>query len=1128
MEQNQVKTLISLIENIKTGCQNISCSGLAGSEKAYLIVKISEFIKKKIIILASSQKEADMLIEDIGFFKKIENIIPLPFYKNILNASSFNAKDSALRIKALYNLLNYNKNYIAVIPAPALLQKIIPKKQFIDFAELILPNEELDRDFLIKKLVSGGYSDSIIVEEAGEYCVRGGIIDIFSPQYENPVRIEFFGDQVESIRFFSPITQRTIKETDEAVILPAADSIIEDDKLLYKDPDSIFDYLDNSSIFINFDSIKNEKSAKEFYDKKVKDYLLDENKSITPEDLYIKWENAAKFLLNMQTVNFKSYHLKTAETDLEATSTNDIQKSFNFHIKDNDDIREELKNFYNKDNILKPLADWITDKKDINCPVIAVCGTGAQADRLKFLMSPYGIDFGILKDFNKLDIKKNKAKSFICRGYLSSGFLWQEEGFAIITEKEIFGVRKRKKKVSHPSNQASNQAKRLIFEDLKTEDFIVHIEHGIGKYMGLVKLKMEKREGDFLHLEYKDNDRLYLPVDRMSMIQKYIGMEDTDPVIDKLGGIRWEKIKQNVKKSIEKIAGELISIYAARKVNKGHAFSKSDAYFQDFEASFPYEETADQIKAIDEVLEDMEKDKPMDRLICGDVGYGKTEVAIRAAFKAANDGKQTAVLAPTTILVQQHYMTFKERFAKYPITIEYLNRFKSPKEQKEIIKRLKEGKVDIIIGTHRLVQKDVEFKELGLLVLDEEQRFGVAHKEKLKKFKKTVDVLTLSATPIPRTLHMSLMGIRDISVISTPPEGRRSIITYISEFNETLAQEAIQSEVERGGQIFFVHNNINTIWTTAKYIQSLVPHARIGVAHGRLDKKELENIMLKFLKKEIDLLICTTIIESGLDIPNANTIIINRADRFGLSQLYQLRGRVGRAGEQAFAYFFISKESLLTKNAQKRLKVLMEHTDLGSGFQIAMKDLQIRGGGNMIGVSQSGKIAAVGYDMYLKLMEEAVLRLKGEEVKEKLEPEINVNIPAFISEIYIQDIDMRLATYRNLSKISDIKELIDFKEELQDRYGKIPKETKNLIIKVMIKILAVQACVKKLDVPEKSKIMILYFSKKHLKNTKPLIDMIFSYKNRFELVSDYVLKVNINAFGDIKTILKEIGARVRR
>jgi len=616
----------------------------------------------------------------------------------------------------------------------------------------------------------------------------------------------------------------------------------------------------------------------------------------------------------------------------------------------------------------------------------------------------------------------------------------------------------------------------------------------------------------------------------MSMLQKYMGVDGIEPVLDKMGGKSWERVKAKVKRSAEKIAGELLKLYAERKIEQGFKFEEVHSEARGFEAGFPYEETADQFKAIDEVLQDMQVSIPMDRLVCGDVGYGKTEVALRAAFTAIYNDKQVAVLVPTTVLAEQHFATFTSRFENYPVNIACLSRFRSGREQRKMINELKNGQIDIVIGTHRLLQKDVVFKDLGLFVIDEEQRFGVKHKEKLKKIRSTVDVLALTATPIPRTLHMSLMGIRDISIISTPPEHRRSIITYIAEFDEAVIVEAVRRELARNGQIFFVHNNIHSIWKVAKYLQKLMPEVRLDVAHGRLDEYELESVMLRFFNREIDMLVCTTIIESGLDIPSANTIIINRADRFGLAQIYQLRGRVGRVDEQAYAYLFIPSESNLGKDAQKRLKVLMEHSDLGSGFQIAMSDLKIRGGGTILGASQSGHIAAVGYDMFLKLMENSMAELKGETVPASLEPEINIIMSASIPESYIPDIDQRLAAYRRLAKMTELKEIADFKAELIDRFGALAVETENLLLKIMLKVLSIKAGVKRLDLADRQ--LSLSFSKTHPKNPSGIMDMIISEAKRFRLTPDHTLKAKLlkgphtNLLLQTKKILKEIVQRV--
>jgi transcription-repair coupling factor (superfamily II helicase) len=658
----------------------------------------------------------------------------------------------------------------------------------------------------------------------------------------------------------------------------------------------------------------------------------------------------------------------------------------------------------------------------------------------------------------------------------------------------------------------------LAFSDLKQGDLVVHDEHGIGQYEGLVKLSLEGTVNDFLLIVYRDDDRLYLPVDRMGLIQKYMGVEGMMPALDKMGGRSWERAKEKVRRSAEKIAGELLKIYAQRKVNDGHGYGAADSHFADFEANFNYEETPDQLKAIEDVLEDMRKPTPMDRLVCGDVGYGKTEVALRASFLAVSEAKQVAMLVPTTVLAEQHYATFVQRFDAYPVKVACLSRFRSRPEQRRIVEEIKKGTVDIVIGTHRLLQKDVTFADLGLFILDEEQRFGVRHKEKLKRLRTTVDVLALTATPIPRTLHLSMMGIRDISVISTPPEQRHAIITYVCEFDDTVVSEAIRSELARGGQIFFVHNNVKAIDRMAAYLQERVPEVRLAVAHGQMAEEDLEAVMMRFMNREIDMLVCTTIIESGIDVATANTILVNRADRFGLAQIYQLRGRVGRSDEQAYAYLFIPEETRLGKDAQKRLKVLMEHSDLGSGFQIAMNDLKIRGGGAILGASQSGHIAAVGYDMFLKLMEEAVAQMKGEPITEGLEPEINLPMSAYVAEDYVADIDQRLSIYRRLAKMNDLKEIAAMKAELADRFGPLPEETENLLLKIMLRVLSVRAGIKRLDLYGQQ--LSLAFSETHQQRPLGIVQMVTSAKQPYQFTPDHQFKTTL-AKGTARAMLAQ-------
>jgi transcription-repair coupling factor (superfamily II helicase) len=779
-----------------------------------------------------------------------------------------------------------------------------------------------------------------------------------------------------------------------------------------------------------------------------------------------------------------------------------------------------------EENPLKPLIDWFEEQLSQRRVVLCIVSQDVQAKRLSSLLAPYGIAPALCESFAGL--KGLASGVYYSVGGLSTGFVLPGENLALVTENEIFG----KKRIRRQKNRHRDLKTEFITpEELKNGDIVVHMEHGVGRYEGLCNLNIAGISQDFILIEYLDDDKLYLPVDRIEMIGKYIGVDGYNPVLDKIGSKAWLNSKAKAKAEVEKMAGDLLDLYARRKVNNGFAFSLPDNYYNDFEASFPYEETRDQLKAIDDVHLDMESKTPMDRLVCGDVGYGKTEVAIRAAFKAVNDGKQVAIVVPTTILAEQHLLTFKERFANYPVHIECLSRFRSRKEQLQILKRMEAGLVDIVIGTHRLLQKDVGFKSLGLLVLDEEQRFGVKHKEILKKKRSTVDVLALTATPIPRTLHLSLTGMRDISVITTAPADRQPIVSYISKYEDTIIKDAVERELARKGQTFFIHNNIKSIFKIADHIQTLVPHAKVGVAHGRLSESELEKVMFQFVNLEINVLVCTTIVESGLDIPSANTMIINRAERFGLAQIYQLRGRIGRGDNQAYAHLFISDEAKLSKDAQKRLSALMEYKDLGSGFQIAMKDLQIRGAGTALGASQSGHIAAVGYDMFLKLLDQAVHDLKGEDSIDPLDPEINASMSSGFPDQYIESVEQRLTLYRRLSRLTQISDISDMKKELLDRYGKLPREAENMLLKIMLRIFAVKAGVKRLDITPTS--LTLTFSPAHLKMSLESIDSKLKKLVSYKYVKKETIQIQLGekrnkiskALLEAKQILRAIGSR---
>jgi len=1164
MNQNQEKISPGqLIDIIPDSNYRLDCMGLSGSEQAYFVSRLTMAHRGSVVVIVPSTKDAEKYLEDLRFFlgKNKSSLVYFPPY-NILPFQhlSYHNETAAKRIRSLYRLVVEDVPKIVVTTVKALLQRIIPKQEICDYAELIMVGEDIDRDLLVEKLISGGYVRSTIVEEPGDFCVRGCILDIFSTRYSNPLRIELFGDTVESLRFFSAANQRTIKNIQEGVILPAREAVLKMEcieqiigrireqasrldlpvtkvrslvdqirnermfpgiegliPLIYPDLHTFFDYMPGDALFILTEPAELEKAADQSQQQASNCFVSacnDTRLCVEPDRLYLKWSDAKNIFKHKKLLTVKKLSVSKG-----FFYNGQASRIFNFTVKDNMDISLELKRRREK-ALFSPLANWINDQKKFGCVTLLVCKTKVQAERLKSLLVPYGIHLRFIDGFP--DVEPGENQVYVCTGQVSSGFSWPAESLAIITDTEIFGSKHRPRR----KQMQKVETELLAFEDLKKGDLVVHVEHGIGQYNGLVKLILNGSINDFLLIVYKNDDKLYLPVDRMSMVQKYIGVDAIEPVLDKMGGKSWDRIKARVKKSAEKIAGELLKLYAERKIKHGHAFREVDTDFFDFEAGFPYEETSDQLNAIEDVLNDMKASISMDRLVCGDVGYGKTEVALRASLMAVSDGKQVAVLVPTTVLAEQHFATFSGRFERYPINVTCLNRFRSIRDQRKIIGDLKTGKIDIVIGTHRLLQKDVEFKDLGLLVLDEEQRFGVKHKEKLKKIKSTMDVLALTATPIPRTLHMSLMGIRDISVISTPPEHRKSIITYISEIDDAVISEAILNELNRNGQIFFVHNNIHSIWAMAKHLQELVPGVRLDVAHGRLDDDVLEYVMLRFMNKEIDLLVCTSIIESGLDISSANTILINRADRFGLSQIYQLRGRVGRLDEQAYAYLFIPNESTLSNNARKRLKVLMEHSDLGSGFQIAMSDLQIRGGGTILGASQSGHIAAVGYDMFLKLMENSMAELKGEKIQESLEPEINIALPASIPESYIPDIDQRLSAYRHLTKITEVNEIADFKIEMVDRFGALPVEASNLLLKIMLRVLAIKAGVKRLDL--RGSRLFLYFSEAHQKDPAGVLDMIAFGGRRFEFTRDHVLIAelsNTNRAGlltQTKNILKEI------
>lgn len=1137
-------------------------TGINGSAGAYLADAVRKRLGLPVLVVTASSKIAEQRQAEIDFFSGETGspAIHFPAYNiSPFKFMSYHNETAARRIRGLYGMIAEHRAQVTVTTATALSQRLIPKSVLAGFAELVIAEEEIEPDRLVAKLVAGGYTRSVVVEEPGDFCVRGGIIDIFSPLYDNPLRIELFGDFAETIRFFSPASQRSLGHLQEAVILPAREVTLEKDRLdaivgrfraraleqdlprttvrdvvqrikeqgvfpgiesltplIYHRMATLFDYLPDNTVIIAENPAelagtaeKSELLAQANYEKACSEKRL----CVEPTDLFLHWKEINSHLARREAVFLAPL----------AVTGRDDRFTVNAHVPDNGDLVQAMDQARKTDQPAAPLIQWIGEQREAGRTMVMACESDRQVGRLAAILAPYGVEATSGQPFPQ---NPRPGRVFICRGRLTAGFAWPSDDLALVTEAEVFGPRVKRRRRSGKTARTE----LLAFSDLKQGDLVVHDEHGIGQYQGLVKLDLEGTVNDFLLVAYRDDDRLYLPVDRMGLLQKYMGAEGMMPALDKMGGRSWERAKEKVRQSAEKIAGELLKIYAQRKINTGHGYGAADSHFADFEADFPFEETPDQLRAIEAVLDDMRSPTPMDRLVCGDVGYGKTEVALRASFLAVSEAKQVAMLVPTTVLAEQHWATFSRRFDSLPVKVACLSRFRSRAEQRQIVEEIKKGTVDIVIGTHRLLQKDVTFADLGLFILDEEQRFGVRHKEKLKRLRTTVDVLALTATPIPRTLHLSMMGIRDISVISTPPEQRQAIITYVCEFDDTVISEAIRSELARGGQVFFVHNNVHSIDRMAAYIQERVPEVRLEVAHGQMAEEDLEAVMMRFMNREIDMLVCTTIIESGIDVACANTILVNRADRFGLSQIYQLRGRVGRSDEQAYAYLFIPEESRLGTDAQKRLKVLMEHSDLGSGFQIAMNDLKIRGGGAILGASQSGHIAAVGYDMFLKLMEEAVAQLKGEPIIEGLEPEINLPMSAHIAEGYVADIDQRLSLYRRLAKMSDLKEIAEMKAELADRFGPPPQETENLLLKIMLRVLSVRAGVKRLDLFGQQ--LCLAFSEAHQHRPLGIVQMITTGKQRYRFTPDHLFKASLakgpprSMLAQAKNILIEIAQHV--
>jgi transcription-repair coupling factor (superfamily II helicase) len=1105
---------------------------LAGSSKAYFLSHWREKVRGPLLVIVPHLRDAETLLEDLRFFAKESEVSSFPFPEwETLPYDEIPPHPEIIRerVRALYSLLKGEEGVI-VSSVKALMQKVLAPDDLRESVFFLSAGEETDRDRLIHFLKEGGYTSTRIVEERGDFSVRGAIIDIDTPLYEEPLRLEFDGDRIASIRRFETETQRSLPQgmIENAILLPARDISIDASIQPLK---TLFDYLNRDGILFVEEGDEVEKEAQAFsrlIEEHYQKALLKKGPVPPPETAYLRDEEVSLCFERFQRVYLQGGPLAPSP----------CQQVFSFEMETNENLQREMKAFLSaktgspENSPFSILLKNLHDCREKGLRVFIVSHTQGQAERLRDLLSEYGVEPRLekMKRFREALDQSNEGLVLLV-GSLSSGFRNPGEGWVILTEEEIFGERRRlpegriRTSVTSISWQRGGPAVSS-YRELREDDFIVHIDYGVGHYRGLRHLKIWGVSNDYLLLEYQDGDKLYLPVDRLNLIQRYVGGDGKSPRLDKLGSHSWEKAKKKAKAAVSEMVKELLDLYAVRQVFEGFKFPPMDQFYKEFEATFEYEETPDQMQAIDEVMGDMDNPKPMDRLICGDVGYGKTEVAIRAAYRAVMSGKQVAILVPTTVLAQQHLQTFSERFKLYPAVIEVLSRFKSPREQKEILQRVKEGKVDIVIGTHRLLQKDVSFRDLGLLVIDEEHRFGVSHKEKLKQMRKLVDVITLTATPIPRTLQMAVSGIRDLSLIQTPPEDRLSIRTFVIRYDEEVIRDAIRREFERGGQVFFVHHRVQNIHTIANHLKRLIPEASLAIAHGQMGEKELEKVMLQFVRKEVNLLVCTSIIESGLDIPAANTILINHAERFGLADLYQIRGRVGRGSHQAYAYLIIPGELSLSKDAMRRLRAIQELSELGSGFKLAVQDLEIRGAGNLLGPSQSGHIAALGFELYTQLMEKAVKELKGEKVVEEITPEIHFHLPAFIPEAYVEDPGERLNLYRRLSLSRSDEEVERIRGELIDRFGKNPKEVDHLLEVIKVKILLTRLSIKKLE--ETPSQFVLTFDEGTPVSPQKVVDFVHQGGGKYRFTPDSKLVIEEwpgarqDPFGAAKKLLQAL------
>ena len=1146
--------------------KNQLITGISESQKSLFVSTLYQYYKKKILVLTQDNYEAEKIYTDLSNWLGKDELFLYPGHSVLPFEMIGHSKDVEYERAKFFHCLFSKKPFVVVISVKAFCEKLPPKEVVERNIVNVKSGENVEMDELLKRLVSLGYEKVQMVEAPGQFSSRGGIIDIFSMAEDYPVRLELFDDEIESLRYFDVKTQRSVDELNE-ILIPPKNYLVLENSLIETGSKAIQKELKNISAKLT-------KKGKNYEANNLKDRVNQELEFIK-QGLYVSGSQRYINFFYDNTDDFLD--LISDDTLIWLDEANRLKESYEFLEHQIEEVSFSLLQegkilpgesdlFFRLDDIISPcknpvifsqglkrdvpfkkpisietlsskpmtsfqgnwdlfigeLKQWTYDKYKI----MILAPNEERAKALIENLTGENINARFVKDFSESN--DDKLEVLVTVGQLDKGFAYQNAGLVIVSYKDIFGDKK-KTRIKRQKKR-EDTIKLSDYRELNVGDYVVHEQHGIGEYLGVSTLEVNGLFKDYLHIKYARNDKLYIPTDQIHEVEKFVGGEGKKPKLSSLGGGEWNKVKKKVKKSVHDLAKELLDLYAKRNAQKGHVFSPDTPWQKEFEDYFPYELTPDQKKAIEEVKNDMEKEKVMDRLLCGDVGYGKTEVAMRAAFKAVMDGKQVAMLVPTTILGEQHYKTFMERFNPFPVDIRVLSRFSTTAEEKEIFEGIKEGKTDILIGTHKLLNEKVKFKDLGLLIIDEEQRFGVKHKERIKMLRKNVDVLTMTATPIPRTLHMSLVSVRDLSVIETPPQGRFPVQTYVMEYSPQLIREAIKRELNRDGQVYIVYNRVQGINKIAKEVMELAPEAKIAVAHGQMAERKLEKVMLDFLEQEYDVLVSTSIVEAGLDIQNVNTIIIFDADKMGLSQLYQLRGRVGRSDKMAYAYLTYRKDKVLTREAEKRLQAIKEFTELGSGFKLALRDLEIRGAGNILGSEQHGFIMAVGFDMYCKMLEDAVKNIRGEsedeheEEKSEQLPQADLNINAYLPFDYIPDHGQKIDIYQKVSKIENLKENEDLYEELKDRFGPPPQPVLNLLDVAAIKIKAKNCGIG--SISEEDSFVLLEFSS--MENIKGQRLLMLTEKFRDRLTVSYsdvlILKLNKKGLSEDKIlkILKEL------